>query len=277
MGLLLILLWIALITYRFLKEYAVTEDNPSQKKFSYKSVGQDSKDYVISLNELRLMSAVMNANGTPSRSQLDIVKSYIRNNYTERSQLGILQAFKNMLNEKQNIQEVCKYLDAHCMYDKKKGILTQLFRVAVADGTYDYREQELLRMIAYFLKQTRTFITLNNKYTATQHQQRQSSSNWQNSSYQNTGSGSYGNSNGSSSGQSYQQIVLNRQKEAYKVLGLTSDATEDQIKKSYKKLVMQYHPDRQYGKTQNEVEEARSKFEKVQEAYNIIKEARGMK
>ena len=46
----------------------------------------------------------------------------------------------------------------------------------------------------------------------------------------------------------------------FKVLGLTSDATEDEIKKAYRTLAKKYHPDNQ--QTGNE-----AKFKEVQEAY----------
>ena len=35
----------------------------------------------------------------------------------------------------------------------------------------------------------------------------------------------------------------------YEVLGLPSDATEDEIRRRYRTLAMQYHPDRQRGDT----------------------------
>jgi DnaJ-class molecular chaperone len=50
--------------------------------------------------------------------------------------------------------------------------------------------------------------------------------------------------------------------ESYKILGLTSDATEDEIKKAYKKLAMKHHPDREGGNEE--------KFKQIKEAYEVL-------
>ncbi|MGN1334390.1 MAG: DnaJ domain-containing protein [Anaerovoracaceae bacterium] len=54
----------------------------------------------------------------------------------------------------------------------------------------------------------------------------------------------------------------------YKVLGVSYNASEDEIKKAYRNLSRKYHPDANVGKpNQKEYEE---KFKEVQQAYNII-------
>ncbi len=53
----------------------------------------------------------------------------------------------------------------------------------------------------------------------------------------------------------------------YEVLGVSRDATEEEIKKAYRKLAMQYHPDRNPGN-----QEAELKFKEVAEAYEVLKD-----
>lgn len=53
-------------------------------------------------------------------------------------------------------------------------------------------------------------------------------------------------------------------KDYYKVLGLTKDATKEEIKKAYRKLALKYHPDK------NKSIGAEEKFKEVAEAYEIL-------
>ncbi len=54
-------------------------------------------------------------------------------------------------------------------------------------------------------------------------------------------------------------------RDLYEVLGVNRDASEDDIKKAYRKLARQYHPDRNPGDKQ-----AESRFKEVQAAYDVL-------
>jgi molecular chaperone DnaJ len=56
----------------------------------------------------------------------------------------------------------------------------------------------------------------------------------------------------------------------YEVLGVNKDASEDDLKKSYRKLAMKFHPDRNQGDAAKAAEE---KFKEVKEAYEILTDA----
>jgi len=54
----------------------------------------------------------------------------------------------------------------------------------------------------------------------------------------------------------------------YEVLGVPKNASEDEIKKSYRKLAMKFHPDRNQGDASAEV-----KFKEAKEAYEMLSDA----
>lgn len=53
-------------------------------------------------------------------------------------------------------------------------------------------------------------------------------------------------------------------KDYYKVLGVSKDVSQDELKKAFRKLAMQYHPDR------NSAKEAEEKFKEINEAYAVL-------
>jgi molecular chaperone DnaJ len=55
----------------------------------------------------------------------------------------------------------------------------------------------------------------------------------------------------------------------YDVLGVPKNATDDDIKKAYRKLAMKYHPDRNQG---DEAKKAEEKFKEAKEAYEMLSE-----
>lgn len=63
---------------------------------------------------------------------------------------------------------------------------------------------------------------------------------------------------------------MSNKRDYYEVLGVSKTATQDELKKAYRKLSMQYHPDRQAGKNDAEKKDAEEKFKEVSEAYSIL-------
>lgn len=64
---------------------------------------------------------------------------------------------------------------------------------------------------------------------------------------------------------------------AYKILEIERSATEEEIKKAYRKMALKYHPDKIAHLGEDFKQSANEKFLKVQEAYETIKAEREIK
>jgi DnaJ like chaperone protein len=63
---------------------------------------------------------------------------------------------------------------------------------------------------------------------------------------------------------------------AYTILEIISSATDDEVKKAYRTMAKKYHPDKLRSKDPALIKGAKEKFQKVQEAYEVIQKERNL-
>lgn len=62
----------------------------------------------------------------------------------------------------------------------------------------------------------------------------------------------------------------------YEVLGISKDASDEEVKKAYRQMAVRFHPDKFASESEEVQKGAKEKFQKLQEAYDRIKKARGI-
>ena len=56
------------------------------------------------------------------------------------------------------------------------------------------------------------------------------------------------------------------QKDYYEILGVSKEATPEEIRKAYKRLALKWHPDKHV----DDKKEAEEKFKEIAEAYSVL-------
>lgn len=166
-------------------------------------------------------------------------------------------------------------------------ILEIQIQVALSDGVLAKQEHDRLIILAASLgvsvQSMERLISI--RYSEMMFSQRFRNSgysyeNSEQSSYQdNSGSSynnSYGNDNSSYNGQYQSQSKLDA---AYKVLGIDKSASDDEVKKAHRRLMLKYHPDRlaSQGLTEEMIRMYTEKAKDIQAAFDLIKKERGIK
>jgi len=69
------------------------------------------------------------------------------------------------------------------------------------------------------------------------------------------------------------EFKKSQRKDLYKVLGITKNATDHEIKKAYKKKALECHPDRLAGASDDEKSVAEKRFKEVGEAFEVLSDS----
>ncbi|XP_059089731.1 dnaJ homolog subfamily C member 7-like isoform X2 [Tigriopus californicus] len=70
------------------------------------------------------------------------------------------------------------------------------------------------------------------------------------------------------------ELQKSKRKDYYKILGVSKTASDDEIKKAYRKRAMVHHPDRHANATEEEKKEHEKKFKEVGEAYGVLTDSK---
>ncbi len=219
---------------------------------------QDDIDVAL----LVLIAAVMKADGNVRREELDYVKQFLRKNYTEEKGKALLGMLRDLVKPETyiDVDAVCQQIKENTDYNTRYHMMDFLFALAVADNSYFPEENTVIRVIAGRLGiNSRDYVSMFTRHVNSRYNRggRSGGSSYRSSSYGTSGSAA--------------------RKDPYRVLGLESSATDEEVKKAYRRLAMKYHPDKVEGMGEEVKKNAEAQFREINEAYEQIKTARGMK
>lgn len=185
---------------------------------------------------LVLMACIMKADGRVDKSELAVVKKFLVANFGEQGALEALQILKNLLDQHIDETEVAMQISQNLNYSSKLELLHLLFDIAYADGEIVSSELATIQRIANIFRIDRLDFE-SVKAPYLKHVD----SDW-----------------------------------AYKSLEIEPSATNDEIKKAYRKMAMKYHPDKVNDLGEDVKKSATEKFRSINEAYESLKKQRGI-
>lgn len=226
------------------------------RKGPYHNTGGQA-DFNIAL--MVLIAAVMKADGNVSRSELNYVKAFLRQNYGEERGKEMLAALRDLVKQDIDVSSICRQIKVNTDYTTRYHLLDFLFGLAGADGAFSHNEMQVLRSIYYNLGINAT------DWTSIQARHQVGGAG------RTYGRGYYDYSGGADS--SYSQP----KSDPYKVLGIDQSASDDEVKKAYRRLAMKYHPDKVESLGEEVKRNSEAQFRQINEAYEQIRKMRNMK
>ena len=198
----------------------------------------NKKAFEISL--LILSSIVIKADGKVLKSELDYVKKFFTNTFGATKSNEYFRMF-NSLNKQDltsKLRQVCFQLNSHINHSSRLEIIHFLFGVSAADNEIHPKEVEQIKRIATYMNiNPYDFESIKSMIVA----------------------------KGSSDSEKW-----------YKILGLTKNSTDTDVKKAYRKMAVKYHPDKVQHLGDDFQRLAEEKFKTLNEAYQQIKKERGL-
>lgn len=207
-----------------------------------------------------LMGALAKVDGVISQAEINHAENVISNmQMSSAHREAAIQYFRKGASKDFNIDMQVAKFNQVCANatSLKRLLLGHLINTAMADGGIGQAEAEMLRTIGVGLGFMSSILDI--LFSQAGHQYHYSN----NSSYQQQQSSGY---------------AKNDLAQAYAALGLNQDCSNAQLKRSYRKLMSENHPDKLMGQGMppDMIELATQKAQQIQSAYDLIKKSRDL-
>ena len=190
----------------------------------------------ISVSLLVLIACVMKADGRVLKSEVNYIKPFLLKTYGEEGGKEALQILKKLLEQNIDVAAVSRQIGQYVNYSTRLEILHMLLELANADGEFAQQEQAVIEQIAAGMG-----VRTKDYESLAAMYQKAKEPNW-----------------------------------AYTVLEIEPTATDEEVKKAYRRMAMKYHPDKVNNVSEEIKQKATEKFRTINEAYEHIKLLRGI-
>ena len=203
--------------------------------------------FIFSL--LVLASYIIRADGKIMHSEMELVRQFLRTNFGNEGAVEGEDILRKLFDEqkrqnarnpyafKETIRKSCQQIAQNMDYSQRLQLLNFLVLIAQTDGHVATEEINALKEVTQYMQMSQEDLD----------------------SMLNLRNASKGSLD-----------------DAYKVLGISKDATDDEVKAAYRKMALKHHPDRVATLGDDVKKAAEKKFQEINEAKDRIYKARGL-
>lgn len=186
---------------------------------------------------LVLSAAVMKADGNVKKSELDYVKRFFLQNFGQERAENYIKMLRDILEQEYNIYDVSRQVGRYMDYSSRLQLLHYLFGIGAADGFVSDAEINVIHTISMYMGLSEMdFQSIKAMFVKEE----------------------------------------NSSDNAYKILGIDPNASDEEVKKAYREMAKKNHPDLVSNLGDDVREAAEKKFKEINRAYDTIKKQRGL-
>jgi len=219
-----------------------------EKEKTQKKKNTEPGDFEISL--LILSALVIKADHKIDQRELDYVRAHFVSLFGKSRANNAFKIFNEIIkNDSVSTRRVCMQIQQHMDHPSRLQLLHYLFGIAASDGYVSTNEVTEIRKIAGYLHISRRDYDAAEAMFSKYNQR-----------------------------SSYQKANLNgyNTESAYKILDIDKSATNDEIKKAYRKMAKKYHPDKIQHLGETHMKAGEEKFKKIKDAYEQLQTERAV-
>jgi len=223
----------------------------------FKQDSQEETQAAFFMATFSVMGYISKSDGRVSKQEIQLAEQVMKQMHLGKEQrIAAIEYFNQGKQGDFDLEAVLHDFREKCEH---KTALLQMFveiqlQAVYADGSKHANESQILQQICTFLGYPEVLLAQLESMFFASHRSRQS---------QNSNS-SYARSS----------TAL---EDAYKIIGVSSAASDEEVKKAYRKLMSENHPDKLIAKGLPEemIEIATNKTQEIQKAYDLIEKSRG--